>query len=198
MAYTTTALVKTYLGISSSNDDTLIGALVVRGQAFIDKYVHRTFEVASATAKVFDAVRDVTGACLYFNEGLELAETPTSVVNGDLVTLVLNTDYVTLPANSGPFYALELLDSTSTVWTYAVNGNSQRALSVTGKWGYSVTAPDDIVQAATRLAGFLYRQREGNGELDRPISVADGMVLLPARLPADIAAILEPYRRNSR
>ena len=189
MAYTTTALVKTYLGISSSNDDTLIGALVVRGQAFIDKYVHRTFEVASATAKVFDAVRDVTGACLYFNEGLELAETPTAV---------LNTDYVTLPANSGPFYALELLDSTSTVWTYAVNGNSQRALSVTGKWGYSVTAPDDIVQAATRLAGFLYRQREGNGELDRPISVADGMVLLPARLPADIAAILEPYRRNSR
>ncbi len=196
MAYTTTALVKTYLGIASAADDTLLGALIVRGQAFIDKYVHRNFEVASATAKRFDAVRDVYGTTLYFTEGLELAETPTVVTNGDNTTLVLNTDYVTLPVNSGPFYGLQTLESSPAIWIEDALGNGQRAVTVTGKWGYSVTAPDDIVHAATRLTAFLYRQREGNGELDRPVSVADGMVLLPARLPADIAAILEPYRRN--
>lgn len=196
MAYTTSALVKTYLGISSAADDTLLGTLIVRGQAFIDKYVHRTFEVATATAKRFDSVRDVYGTILYFTEGLELAETPTVVTNGDNSSLVLNTDYVTLPVNSGPFYGLQTLESSSAIWVEDTLGNGQRAIAVTGKWGYSVTAPDDIVHAATRLTAFLYRQREGNGELDRPVSVADGMVLLPARLPADIAAILEPYRRN--
>jgi len=196
MAYCTTALVKTYLGITGSADDTLIGTLVVRAQAMIDKYCDRTFEASANTTNYFDAIRNTNRMVLLFSEGLELATTPTTVVNGDLATLVVNTDFVTMPTNKPPFYGLRILPSVSSQWIETSAGNSERAVQVTGKWAYSETAPDDIVAVTVRLVSFLYRQRDQSGELDRPVSVADGMILLPGRLPADIASILQPYRRH--
>ena len=91
-----------------------------------------------------------------------------------------------------------MLESSTKLWTMTNAGDNERAISVLAKWAYSLTAPDDIAAATIRLTAFLYRQRESNADLDRAVSVGDGMVLLPGRLPADIAAILEPYRRNSR
>lgn len=196
MAYATSALVKTYLSITSSSDDTLIGNLVTRAQAMIDRYTHRTFEASADSTKYFDSIRDVRGYLLMFGrEGLELATVPTTVTNGDTVVLVNNTDFVVAPTNTAPYYGLEMLQSSSNVWTYTNPGNHQRAISIVGKWAYSTVAPDDIVAATIRLVAFLYRQRESNADLDRAVSVGDGMVLLPGKLPADIASILEPFRR---
>ncbi len=198
MAYATTALVKTFLSITSNADDTLIGTLITRAQAVIDNYTHRTFEVTSDTTKVFDSMLDVRGTyrtLLLFNEGLELAAAPTTITNGDLVVLVLNTDCVTLPANTAPFYGLEMLRSTSNQWTQTAAGDTQRAISIVGKWGYSTSAPADIVAATIRLVSYMYRQRESNTDLDRAVSVADGMVLLPANMPNDVITMLAPYKR---
>lgn len=198
MAYTTTALVKSYMGVTAAGDDTLIGTLVVRAQAVIDRHCGRTFEAASDTTKYFDSLADVSRRVLYFGEGLELAQNPTTVTNGDASVMVLNTDIVTVPANGAPFYALDLMWGGVGVWQVSNAGNSQRALSVLGRWAFSVTAPDDVVMAATRLTSFLYRQRESSNDFDRPVSVADGVVLLPGRLPADLAALLLPFQRHSR
>lgn len=195
MAYATAALVKTYLNISSSSDDTLITNLITRAQAVIDNYTHRTFEVSTNTTKYFDSVRNVLTTTLFFNEGLELATAPTTITNGDAVVLVLNTDCVTLPANAAPYYGIEMLRSTSNQWTQTAAGDNQRAISILGKWGYSLTAPDDVVAATIRLTAFLYRQRESNADLDRAVSVADGMVLLPSNIPNDVISMLEPYKR---
>ena len=197
MAYTTTALVKTYLGISTSTDDTLIGTLIVRAQAMVDSYTHRTFEASANTTNFFNAKADVYGRTLYFCEGLEAA-TITTITNGDADVIVINTDCVTLPQNKTPIYGLTMLESSTKLWTMTNAGDNERAISVLAKWAYSLTAPDDIAAATIRLTAFLYRQRESNADLDRAVSVGDGMVLLPGKLPADIAAILEPYRRNSR
>ena len=209
MAYTTTALVKTYLGVTSSSDDALIGTLIVRAQAMVDKHTARTFEASTDVTKYFDSVmnvdapinrrgylvRDSYGTTLYFSEGLELAQAPTTVTNGDATVLVLNTDFVTEPVNTAPYFGLAMMTSSSNVWTQAASGASQRAVSVLGRWAYSVSAPDDIVAATIRLVSFMYRQRESNADLDRAISVSDGMVLHPSKIPADIATILLPYKR---
>jgi hypothetical protein len=197
MAYTTTALVKTYLGISTSTDDTLIGTLIVRAQAMVDSYTGRTFEASANSTNYFNAKSDVYGRTLYFSEGLEAA-TISTVTNGDSTTLTANTDYVTVPANKTPYYGLTVLESSSKLWTSTSAGDNERAISISAKWAYSTSAPDDIAAATIRLTAFLYRQRESNADLDRAVSVGDGMVLLPGRLPADIAAILEPYRRYGR
>ncbi len=209
MAYATTALVKTYTGITSNSDDTLIGTLIVRAQAFIDRACARTFEAASDTTKYFDSMLDIDqqinrrgyylrnayGTTLYFSEGLELAQAPTTVTNGDSTVLVLNTDYVTEPVNTAPFFGLAMMTSSSNNWTQAASGSTQRAVSIVGRWAYSVAAPDDIVAATIRLVAFMYRQRENNADLDRAVSVSDGMVLHPSKIPADIAVMLQPYRR---
>lgn len=209
MAYATTALVKTYLGVTSVADDALIGTLIVRAQAMIDKHTARTFEAASDATRYFDSVMDVDapinrrgylvrnsyGTTLYFTEGLELAQAPTTVTNGDSVVLVLNTDFVTEPANIAPFFGLAMMTSSSYVWTQAGSGASQRAISVLGRWAYSITAPDDVVAATIRLVAFMYRQRESSVDFDRAVSVGDGMVLHPGRIPTDIATILAPYKR---
>ena len=200
MAYTTTAIAKVYLGLTSAADDTLIGTLIVRAQAMIDSFCHRTFEASGDTTKYFDMRAD-TGEDrrrLYFSEGLELAQSPTTVTNGDTTVMTLNTDFVVLPANDAPFYGLELLWGGVMNWVQTSSGSSQRAISVLGRWAYSVSAPGDIVAATIRLVAFLYRQRETSADFDRPVSVADGVVLLPGRLPADLAAILLPYQRHGR
>jgi hypothetical protein len=197
MAYTTAALCKTYMGITTSTDDTLIGTLIVRAQAMVDSYTHRTFEASANSTKFFNSRFDVYGRTLYFSDGLEAA-TITTITNGDATVIVVNTDCTTLPANGTPIYGLQMLASSTQIWQQTPAGDDERAISIVAKWAYSLTAPDDIVAATIRLVAFLYRQRESNADLDRAVSVGDGMVLLPGRLPADIAAILEPYRRNSR
>jgi hypothetical protein len=192
MALVTTAIVKTYLGISSSGDDALIDDCVENAQSIIETYTGRVFDVSSATTKKFDARTNVAGRNLYFTEGLELAAEPTAVTNGDGTSLVADTDYIVQPPNSYPSYGLRILSSSSAWWQGKSNGDEENAISINAKWGYSTSAPNDIVQAATRLSAFLYRQRDTNSDSDRPL-IVDGVTILPSALPHDVERILAPY-----
>ena len=194
MALVTTAIVKTYLGVSSSGDDDLLDDLVENAQKIIETFTGRVFDVSSATVKKFDAVANVDGRNLYFSEGLELAAEPTSVTNGDGTALVADTDYIVTPTNSYPSYGLTMLQSSSNWWQGKSNGDMANAISINAKWGYSVSGsvPNDIVQAATRLSAFLYRQRDTNSDADRPL-IVDGVTILPSSLPHDVERILMPY-----
>ena len=194
MALTTTAKVKTYLGISSSRDDTLIGDLITNAQSIIESYTGRVFDVSGDTTKKFDAKLDVDGRMLYFSDQLEIAAAPTTVTNGDGSTLSANTDVVYLPRNRFPAYGLEWLPSSSAWWQGDSDGNDANAISIAAKWGYSVSGsvPADIQQACIRLTAFLYRQRETNSDGDRPL-IVDGVTILPSALPRDVTRILSPY-----
>jgi len=77
-------------------------------------------------------------------------------------------------------------------WTY--DEDHENAITIVGKWAYSATAPADITHACTRLAAYLYRQKDNAGDMDRAI-VAGNATILPAKLPSDVAEILKPYRR---
>ena len=194
MALTTTAKVKTYLGISSSGDDTLIGELLASAQGIIEQYTGRVFDVAADATKKFDAKLDVRDRMLYFSDGLEIAAAPTSVTNGDGSTLTADTDYVYMPRNRFPSYGLELLPSSSAYWQGTSSGNDANAISIVAKWGYSVSGsvPADIEQACNRLTAFLYRQRDTNSDGDRPL-IIDGVTILPSAIPQDVTRILSPY-----
>lgn len=188
--YTTTALLKTYLGITGSNDDTLLGTLIDRAQAMIDSHCHRTFEASANTSRTFDAGRDVNGAVLYLDYDLCSIN---SITNGDGTT-VTTSQYTTEPRNETPYYAIRLLSSAGIAWTYSTD--PEDAITISGKWAYSENAPNDIVHVALRLAGYLYRQRDNAADLDRAV-IAGNATILPAQLPSDIKAILAPYWRIS-
>lgn len=189
MTYCTLAELKTYLGATDTTDDTLLTDCISRAQAMIDKATRRTFEASSDTTRYLDADTAVDGRKLWL--GADLCAL-TSVVNGDGVTVPL-VDLVKTPRNSTPWFELVIKGSSAYAWTY--EDDPEGAIAVTGKWAYSTTAPADIEQACVRLAAWLYRQKDSSADLDRPTVSPDGATLMPAQVPADVMAILAPYKR---
>lgn len=187
MAYATIDDLREYLGLVESDHDALLGRLLDSAQAYIDAYTGRTFEASADSTRTLDAIKDVEGRLLWLGGDLCAI---TTVTNGDAVVVATN-EYTTEPRNYGPYYALKLLASSGKAWTYTTD--PEDAISIAGKWAYSLTAPDDISQATIRLAGWLYRQRDNAGEGDRPV-VAGNATILPSRLPADIEAMIGRYK----
>lgn len=189
MAYATLAELKTYLSISGNGDDTLLAALLVRAQAIIDAHCRRTFEAAADTTRYFDAEDDIDGDDLVVDTDLYSV---TSVTNGD-GTAIASTEYVLEPANHRPAYAICLKDTSSVVWTWS--DHHENAISVTGRWAYSLTAPADIAHACIRLAAWLYRQKDTSVEVDAVSVTSGGAVITPSGLPTDVTLLLRTYVR---
>jgi len=188
MAYTDNTTLAALLGISGSGDNSLLTACITRAQAAINKLTGRVFECATATTRYFDVDRDVQGRTLYLDRDLCSIST---ITNGDGSTIASDA-YVTEPRNDTPYRAITLKASKGITWTYLTD--PENAISVNGKWAYSATAPDDIVQACLRLAGFYYRQKD-NPEYGRAITEA-GIVVEPNDVPADVLHLLAPYVRR--
>lgn len=186
MAYTTTSEVKAYLGITPTGDDTLIGNLITRAAVIIDAYTGRTFEAVTAT-KYF-TVDDTNGQELPL-WGYDLLAV-TTLTNGDAV-VIAGADYKLFPRNDNPKWLIRLDESKSWAWS---DGDSE--ISVAGTWGYSATAPADIVHACIRLTAFLYKQKDTSADIDRPMITGDGVTIMPSGLPSDVQKLLDRYKRR--
>lgn len=193
MAYTTAALLKTYLGVTGSGDDTLLTALIARAQSAIDHYTGRTFEASADTTRKFTVGVDTDGRMLYFDEDCAAITTvKTNADDGSGGTTIASTEYVTHPRNRTPYHAIDLLSSSSNSWTYTTD--PEAGITVAGKWAYSTTAPDDIVHACIRLAGYYYRQKDA-GVFDTTAIPDMGVIQVPQGIPRDVQLILNPYRK---
>lgn len=188
MAYCTNTDVKTYLGITGSGDDALLTSLCTRAQAMVDRYCNRTFEASSNTDRKFDAVRDTVLGVLFLDEDLASINT---ITNGD-GTSVASTKYVTEPRTATPYYSIRLLASSNLSWTYTTD--PENAITVSGKWAYSTTAPADVVHATIRWAAYLYRQKDAS-TFDTTASPDLGVITVPQGIPADVEKLLAPYRK---
>lgn len=184
MAYCTAANVKTYLNITTTTDDTLIGDLILSAQQSIDDYTHRTFEASADSTRYFDD-DNVSGAVLELDDDLCAI---TSVTNGDSVA-VSSSEYKTVPRNKTPYNEIVLRSDSGKSWTDTSD------IAIVGKWAYSTSAPDSIKQACIRLASFLYRQRDTGADVDRPIITDSGVTILPSALPNDVTQLLMPFMR---
>jgi len=193
MAYCGVDELKEYLGIESATDEPMLLTLLAAAQRTIDSYCARTFDATADTVRTFDSQRDVDGYTLTVDSDLCAI---TSIVNGDGTT-ISNSHYVTEPRNETPYYAIRLKASAGNVWTSTVSGDSENAITVTGKWAYSTSAPSDIAHVCKRLAAYIYRQKDNAGDLDRAV-IAGNSTILPAQIPSDIRLMLAPYRRLSR
>jgi len=190
MAYCTAADVKTYLGVSGAGDDTLIGTLIDAAQAAIDTYTSRTFEAAADSTRYFDAAGEhITRGHLYVDGDLCQI---TTVTNGDSV-VVASDEYTTMPRNVTPFFGLRLLSNSNIIWTYT--DEYINAITIVGRWAFSVTAPDDIAQACIRLASFYYRQKDA--QLADVTAIEAGVVVSTPAMPAEVQMTLAKYRRFS-
>ena len=198
MAYLTVAALKTYLGIQSSADDSLLADIVHEAQHVVEDYCNRTFEAAADTTRYYNAL-DIRygGRVDAFQNTLELDVDLcqlTTVVNGNGDTIP-NNALVLLPTNFVPSYAIKIKMNTAYVWTYI--GTPDTAIVVTGRFAYSITCPVPIRAATRRLAGYMYRAKDNTAETDRSIMSADGVSIAAPAIPTDVTRMLEPYRRQS-
>lgn len=188
--YCTLEELKSYLGIGEEieSDDALLTSLIISAASIIEAKTARRFESTSTSTRYFDAEADVQKRELFFDDDICSI---TGVVNGDGLT-VLSTNYVTHPRHETPYHSIRLKDSADTDWTY--EDTPEDAIAITGHWAYSVTPPTVIKHACLRLASFLYRQKDNAVDIDRPL-VGDGVMVMPAKLPSDVDAMLKPYVR---
>lgn len=190
MAYADLTALKAYLKIptSTTTDDTLITSCIARAQSIIERVTSKVYEASQDSTRRFDAVRDVDGRMLLFDN--QWIAAITSVTNGDGV-LIPSTAYVTEPRNAGPWYGITLKTSGSdATWTFT--DDPEDAIVIVGKWAYATAAPDYIVQATIRLAAYLYRQKDNaTGDADRPLLTGDGVTIMPQALPADVLRLIE-------
>lgn len=177
---------KTYLAITTTTDDTLLTTCLANAQAMIEARTGRVFEASADSTKKFDAITDTDMGMLVL--GADLCQI-TQVVNGD-GSIVPSSSYLTEPPRSTPYWAIRLKRSSSP-WCFVTD--PEDAIQITGRWAYSVTVPADIAQATVRLAAFLYRQKDTAVDGDRPLLTGDGNVLMPSRLPNDVAEMIRPY-----
>lgn len=188
MAYITLDELKAYMRVSSDGDDALMNASILAAQDRIDDICHRTFEAADDSVRYFDLVRDVRRRTIYFDTDLCQI---TSVENEG--TTIAATQYFLEPRNVKPWYALTLRYNASKVWSYGTGG-PEDAVKITGRWAYSITAPESVKYACKRLAAFYYR--EGDSQLFQTVGPEDqGQTQLPDREPKDVWYILKPFRR---
>lgn len=196
MAYMTQLDLEEYFGLSAAaldSESDLIGDLISRAQSRIDRLCNRTFEAGSDTTRYFDAVRDVDDAdprMLRLDKDLCQI---TTITNGDSVE-VESDEYVTEDRNDTPWWAIRLLTSANKYWTY--DTDPENAISIEGRWAYSITAPTDIQVACIRMVAWMYRQKDNMVDTRETIISGDGNVFLSNAVPFDVYQICMDYRRR--
>jgi hypothetical protein len=206
MQIITKADVQNYMGILiDSSLDGFVDTLIGSAQSFIEEYTDREF-----------SVDDVDTTNYYDGNGLTTLNiddlrTPTSVVV-DGVALTLNDDYFLLPYKDTVKTQIRLsqpatrLNSNSRISSSSpyIFEEGQRNIVITGKFGYSVTAPDPIKTAGLAIVSAYLKQnisdkdvKEINSESLGDYSVTYSKVSEVADKPS-ITSILDLYKRDKK
>ena len=192
MAYCTVADVKDYLDIEGAGDDALLNDLIERALKAIDSHTRRTFEDPGADAtREFTVGLDTNRLVLLFDDDIYSITTVKTDADGTPRTII-PSNYVTMPRNKTPYYGIKILSSSNEYWDYT--DDPEMGIEITGRWAYSASAPDDIVQACARWAAYMYRQRDAQ-VFDVTAIPSAGVIEIPKGIPADVKILLGPYVR---
>jgi hypothetical protein len=190
---------KAYIGNTQPTDDDLIEKFIAAAQAFIEgpQGAQRVYEASIDSTRQFDAECDVDGRLLYLDADLCQI---TSITNGD-GQLVSASQYVCETAggerNKTPWRRIRLRSTATVSWLASATTGPENAISIAGRWAYSLTPPTRIVQLTREIVAYLYRRRSASGDADRPLLTGDGVMLLPSALPKGIMAQLIAERMET-
>src|SRR5512133_3328183 len=151
---------------TSTGDDVVIEQIIESASRVIDNETRRTFYARGET-RYYDTPHGNT---------LELDDDLISIAkltNGD-GTEISSGDYLTKPYNESPKYAVKIKDTSNVVFEFDSTNNGERAISVSGSWGFSTSAPKDIEVATLEIAKNIYHRRAGEGESSETTITAAG------------------------
>jgi len=191
VAYTTRTKVKARLGIPDSvtSEDDAIDDAIAAADAEVDEWCGRTFDVpASATARVW---RPDTNVLVLVDDiaqttGL-IVKTDTSNDGSFSTTLTVTDDYI-LEGNAAPYRRLRRVDGAA----WPRYQSHRPTVEVTAFWGYAMTVPAGVAEAAKILAARLYQRRSS------PLGFVAGFEGESIRISwqdPDVRALLRGFRR---
>jgi len=194
-----------------TTDDAVIGILIESASRYIDRGTARRFYLNGQETHYFNVPgweKFIEGGGSYYsgygmptqiNEPRLMLDNDlyslTSVVNGDGTTLVENMDFVQVPFNTVPKYALVTLSMQ--YWKAMNNIQPVRAIQVTGQWGYCdiTNVPGDIVEACLGIVTAAYNRRLGENIAQKVVITAAGATISADDVPSKCQEIISCYRR---
>jgi len=186
--YTTTAKVKSYLGITASTWDTLLDSLITIASSMIDQFTGRQFYKTADTTKKYDGNNNVS----LFIDDL-LSSSPTVVVDDGTLG---SDDFFLYPSNDTPKTEIQrAVDYSSDGYNTWPKG--QQNVEITGDWGYCEDdeVPDDIDYACQELVADIFRNRrrgKTQSESVQGYNVNYGNI---KKLPEVVRGILRKYEK---
>lgn len=195
MDYCSAAEVKTYLDISGSGDDTLIGDLITAASRWLDDETHRTLAHDADTTVYIDAYGEhIDGTTLWISDFGDLCAI-TTITNGDSAE-VTSAQYTTYPktvtSREPTFKRIKILASSGKYWTFTDDWES--SITIEGRWSVWATVPDQLNHHAKRLAAYAYRQKDA--QVFDTIAIPDaGVITAPAGFPVDVARFVRTWRK---
>lgn len=146
--YTTREAIKRAGAINSTLWDSVIDAEVEAASREIDKLTGRRFIPVTATRRYAWPAPAPRAAWLLMLDD-DLLSVSSLTKDDDTATAIAATDYFLEPGNDGPPYSWIEIDLSSTAY-FSMSATHQRAIRVTGSWGYS----NDTAAAGTVSSGL--------------------------------------------
>lgn len=164
----------------------VLGLIIPAVSRAIDRHCRRRF-YATTTAKPHDYDTAKPGIIRLTDDLLSLTSVTTTA--GDSLTA---SDFLLEPVS--PPYA-RLILKPNRVMTY--EDTPKQAITVTGSWGYSATAPEEVAIVAKLWTLMLYRRLDLVGvDAARIAGVSLQIPTLTDKLPEELAGWLKPLVRH--
>lgn len=172
--------VKTWLEITTTNNDTLLGQLITAASAWIVDYLSRPILSASYTE-----TRKGTG-----NDSMTMRAYPITAVasiawNGTSITAAADP----IAGSPGFLFDGRRIDLIGNVFPYGC----PVVISYTA--GY-VTAPADVQQACTELVGEAYKRRERIGQTSKTLGGQETVAFSQKDMNEAVRTALASYRNT--
>jgi hypothetical protein len=178
-------------------NDTLIESLITQVSRLIDKLTGRTF-APSADATYYLPFCEVDGRDLYLGTLDHPLLSVTTLKNGDGTTIA-STEYLLLPrahANTAPrFNTIRLKEVSDVDWEDNDDGDGY--IEITGRWGWSLTVPEDVKMATIEAVAFVFKNRKTIENSERAQASGDGLLLMPSMLPKRTLVLIEQYKKKA-
>ena len=182
---------RAFLDIKVTTDDSLLQESIEDAQSYIESQTNRVFEATTDTRYYDRSALDRWNSRLLNLYGDDLL-TVTGLANGDSdSTAIALTDFWLYPRNETPYHGILLKTDISSYWEW----DTDYWVSVTGTWGYSTTAPDDIRRATLVLASYFYRQKDA-AMFETTAIVESGAIAIPQGIPATVDRVINRYKRR--
>ena len=197
MAYVTAAEYQEYMNAMMGGNIAVLDVantgflnmLLEQATQFVESETKRKFFAVTAT-RYYDIRSTVFTAPQLLMLDDDLLEV-TTLVNGNGETIP-SGNYWLEPFNRLPAWGLKL--KASQAWAFDTDGR----VSVTGKWGYSLTPSDDVKRIVIRLAYVFMQKRTATGDVEivgNP-SQLGGVLKYGSYIPSDIRDWLRRHRRD--